>query len=380
MLRGPQLWANWQAYDPDKRADEVFEVVLYSDAYLAGQIADPDWPIDLRTAIPPVRSGLKLTAVARIRWNTTADYDMTASDTGSYHGGGPGDEVAALVSLALGLRCHSGGITRRWSRGDPDPLGTPFEVDHHRPYLPEQAGRHPLLPGISDTSQHILTGDLEACRALFGSFATASGRRATALVRASRQYERALWVAEDDPNLAWLQLVSALEIAALESTADKSPADRLKDAKPELYEQLLAVGQAHADAVAKELADQVKSTARFLKFMARFHPDPPDHRPPPYGQVDWQKMPKHLKLVYGYRSNALHSGVPFPDPMCSAPLPLADANSCPDERPSYHAAAAAGAVWQAKDLPMHLHTFAYITRSTLLKWWFSPSATERPTD
>ena len=76
-------------------------------------------------AFPPLRTGLKLTAVARIRWNTTADYDMTASDTGGYHGGGPAEEVAALVSLALGVRCRSGGITRRWLRGDPDPLGTP---------------------------------------------------------------------------------------------------------------------------------------------------------------------------------------------------------------------------------------------------------------
>jgi hypothetical protein len=116
-------------------------------------------------AFPPLRTGLKLTAVARILWNTTADYDMTASDTGGYHGGGPAEEVAALVSLALGVRCRSGGITRRWLRGDPDPLGTPFEADHRRPYLPEQAGPRALLPGISTTSQHIVTGNLEECDA-----------------------------------------------------------------------------------------------------------------------------------------------------------------------------------------------------------------------
>jgi hypothetical protein len=369
---GPQLWANWQAYDPRTPADEAFEVVLYSDADLFGRIDDPSWPVDLMSALAPLRTGLKLTAVARIRWNTTADYDMTASDTTSYHGGGPADEVAAVVSLALGVRCRSGGITRRWLRGDPDPLGTPFELDHRKPYLPEQAGPRPLLPSISTVGQCIVTRDLEECRPLLHSFANAPGRRATALIRAARQYERALWVVEDDPNLAWLQLVSALEVAALESTADRSPAERLKTAKPELFKHLLRAGEAHAEAVAKELADQVKSTARFLDFMDLFQPDPPEHRPPPYAQVDWTKMRKHLGQVYGYRSKALHSGTPFPDPMCSAPFK--DTNSCPEERPSYISAAAAGAVWQAKDLPMYLHIFAYITRGALLNWWFSPTA------
>jgi hypothetical protein len=83
--------------------------------------------------------------------------------------------------------------------------------------------------------------------------------------------------------------------------------------------------------------------------MDRFQPDPPEQRPPPYAQVDWPKMHKHLSQVYGYRSKALHSGTPFPDPMCSAPLK--DTDSCPEERPSYISAGAAGAVWQAKDLP-----------------------------
>ena len=371
MSQGPQLWENWQAYDPGRPSNEAFEVALYSDAYLAGRTADPAWPVDLMSALPPVRTGLKLTAVARIQWNTTVGYDMATSDTDSYHGGGAADEVAALVSLALGLRCRSGGVTRRWLRDDPDPLGTPFEVDHRRPYLPEQAGRHPLLPGISATSQLLVTGNLEDCRPLLDSFATAPGHRATALIRAARQYERALWIAEDDPNLAWLQLVSALEIAALESIAVGRPAERLRKAKPELFEQLLTAGKAHAEAVAEELADQVKSTARFLEFMARFQPDPPDHRPPPYAQVDWLKMHKYMELVYRYRSKALHSGMPFPDPMCSAPFKSTD--SCLDERPSYISAAAAGAVWQAKDLPMFLHIFAYITRGALLKWWFSPT-------
>ena len=51
-----------------------------------------------------------------------------------------------------------------------------------------------------------------------------------------------------------------------------------------------------------------------------------------------------------------------------------DSDSRPEERPSYISAGAAGAVWQAKDLPMYLHIFAYMTRGALLNWWFSPTA------
>ena len=51
-----------------------------------------------------------------------------------------------------------------------------------------------------------------------------------------------------------------------------------------------------------------------------------------------------------------------------------DTDSRPEERPSYISAGAAGAVWQAKDLPMYLHIFAYMTRGALLNWCFSPTA------
>ncbi len=51
-------------------------------------------------------------------------------------------------------------------------------------------------------------------------------------------------------------------------------------------------------------------------------------------------------------------------------------NGAVSDEPTTHyiSAGAAGAVWQAKDLPMYLHIFAYITRGTLLNWWFAPTA------
>jgi hypothetical protein len=83
-------------------------------------------------------------------------------------------------------------------------------------------------------------------------------------------------------------------------------------------------------------------------------------------------MRKHLQLVYKYRSKSLHSGLPFPQPICSAPY--TEPNGYAMEVPFGISAGAVGAVWMANDLPIHLHVFAYITRGALLGWWRSLTA------
>ncbi len=78
-------------------------------------------------------------------------------------------------------------------------------------------------------------------------------------------------------------------------------------------------------------------------------------------------MKKSLAKVYGYRSDALHGGIPFPPPMCAVPH---QHDGLAAETPGT-AYSALGAVWTKKDLPMFLHTFEYIVRGALLKWWQS---------
>ena len=41
------------------------------------------------------------------------------------------------------------------------------------------------------------------------------------------------------------------------------------------------------------------------------------------------------------------------------------------EKPFGYATEAYGAIWIAKSTPMLLHTFEYIARNALLKWWES---------
>jgi hypothetical protein len=75
-------------------------------------------------------------------------------------------------------------------------------------------------------------------------------------------------------------------------------------------------------------------------------------------------LEKILKIIYRYRSKALHEGRAFPGPMCEAPVPAPDVLV---EKP-FGDVYMSGATWKEKDLPLFLHTFEYITREALLNW------------
>jgi hypothetical protein len=49
------------------------------------------------------------------------------------HGGDAGDELAALLSLAVGIRPRAGGISPVFRSNDPDDRGYPHQVEHAAP-------------------------------------------------------------------------------------------------------------------------------------------------------------------------------------------------------------------------------------------------------
>jgi len=200
--------------------------------------------------------------------------------------------------------------------------------------------------------------------------------QAVALVRAARSYQEAMWIAEGAPETAWLLFVSAVEIAANQWRAeDEDPVGRLRASRTggEVERLLRERGGDDGDEfvaqVAALLADSMGATKKFTDFMMTFLPDPPAERPHEFYQLSWESpdMKKILAKVYGYRSDALHGGIPFPAPMCAAPH---QHDGLAAETPGT-AHSALGAVWTKKDLPMLLHTFEYIVRRALLKWWQS---------
>ena len=116
------------------------------------------------------------------------------------------------------------------------------------------------------------------------------------------------------------------------------------------------------------LAKLTKSTARFLDFLLTFMPDPPTERCEEYFQVPWSQLKKRLSLIYGYRSDRLHGGIPFPAVMNQPPLVLPESGR-PCERPFGIASLNYTSQWPASELPMYLWTFEHIVRGALSRWY-----------
>src|SRR5262249_19987300 len=152
--------------------------------------------------------------------------DMAKKSDELYHGGTFIDEIAAIASLCLGARIRAGGESRSFDSDD-DPLGRPKALhDTSIPVVSVRQGRV-CLPSVLGT--HSLD---ELKRLSSIPFVSPAGY--VGLVRACRFYQDALWVAESEPNLAWLMLVSALETAANEFIASaSSPERRLRESKAE---------------------------------------------------------------------------------------------------------------------------------------------------
>lgn len=168
--------------------------------------------------------------------------------------------------------------------------------------------------------------------------------------------------------------VSALETAANHwRAAIETPIDRLRTSRPNLEEVLKQYGGDELVLkVAEEVAPYMGSTKKFVDFVLVFLPDPPSVRPYEWAQHSWdtKTMKASLETIYKYRSKALHGGKPFPAPMCDPPDRLGQEVGF-GEIPTGLATSTKGGIWLKEDTPMLLHTFEYIVRGALLKWWQS---------
>ena len=123
--------------------------------------------------------------------------------------------------------------------------------------------------------------------------------------------------------------------------------------------------------VANAFKDAFGVTKKFVDFVITFRPPEPESSQwtqRPVASIDWSEasLKKILKIVYKYRSKALHEGRPFPVPMCE---PAHTGDDCASaEKPRGHMSMGGG-VWRDEDLPLLLQTFEYITRMTILNWW-----------
>ncbi len=370
-ISGPRVYENWILANKGEPSLETNEYPLFTDARMTGEETEGYGPYQFLNPVPLLdRPGLIQTAILlrmKIHFKIeTSIPDTIRTNTDFFHGGGLTDEIAALSSLALGARLKAGGLSRCFEPSG-DPLGRPVAYDYKSVPVVITGIRGLVLPQV--VGEHSLT-DLLPLTLL----PNLSPSDAIALIRAARLYQDALWIAESEPSLSWVMLVSAIETAAGHwKISESSPIERLRSSIPDLYSLLDSVDRpGFIEEVADLIADRIGATKKFIDFILTFLPVPPPNRPAEWGRHSWEynNMKKSLKLIYDYRSKALHSGYPFPVPMCEVPF-RHESWGALAERPIGIATSAKGGTWLAEDTPMLLHTFEYIVRHTLIKWWKS---------
>ncbi len=364
--KGSFAYENWHSLNNSADVKSSIEFPLFTDANIVGEDFSFG-PYELINTVPITRNTENCLPAIVLRMDYHMDWDhgdLNKTNTDRFHGGGIQDEIASLVSLCLGIRLKSGGMTRYFEK-DESPKGRPifWEIDQN-PFLLKNFSR-PVLPHNleGDLAQVITIKDLEKI----------SAKASIELVRSAKLYQDALWLSETTPELSWVMLVSAIETAANYWRAStETPRERLKTFDEDLEHILLeSGGEKLANEVADKIANFMGATKKFVDFTIKFLPYPPNIRPNIHSQHLWDEnnMTKSLKVIYKWRSSALHRGIPFPVPMCDAPRPFN--NEIEEEVPLGLGTGAKGATWTRKDSPMMLHTFEYIVRGCLLNWWKS---------
>lgn len=376
IVRGPHLWINWQAMLSGQEArlssegESILfrplwqEYALYSDAAVGGELElGPYRLMSTRgggACVGRVSHQLVVRSADHLGEGSPDFGDDEEAEVSGWTGGTLGDQMAALLSLALARRVRCGGVVRQgFAPGDP--LGQPTTLWHRTPVLVEPL-RAPMLPGIADNAE------LGHANKLLEMYSTLGAEDAAALTRAAGQYADALWWADADPRFAWLKLVSALEAGANGADlalVDGDPVALLRRHRGHLYGELNRIDPAAVEVTARHLARTLGVEAKFLAFTLEHAPEPPASRPQG-ALVDFDALEAPLKVIYDLRSRDLHDGIPFPWPLCEPPDAGTDGVY---ERFAGLAVQSQGGTWPATRLPMYLHTFAHIVGGVLRNWW-----------
>jgi hypothetical protein len=373
VKKGPTSQENWKAsLVPGAELLGTYESEVYADVRIVGALEEPAalGPFSVINLVPTEPSpGLPVPAlIFRVRWylDDLTDYKTPgkdATDSSKYHGGTTDDELAALLSLSFGFRLQVGARVRVFDK-EGDPLGRPqAERGRPRPSMTRRSEFGFLLRRVLEVPQLVPADHLRR-------FPDLDAEDAVAVVLAARLYQSALWIAEADPNSAWIMLVSALEVAAGVWAVEKYDSLGLfKEFEPELAAQLLEAGQAHLEAVANKYGRLSRAAKKFREFVLAFAPMPPANRPLPAFRVKWDKLGQICDGIYKWRSETLHAGTPFPLPVCMPPF------NCPGgglaEIPMGLASGFQDSWWEHNDSFVMLDTFEYIARTVLLNWWGS---------
>lgn len=387
QILGPLAWENWHAALRGDSEGHTYEAILYSDGEYVADLTTGLGPYSVLNLVPTIsgpavvgwiRPALMLRVTQFGDWGTmrpgwvegeTAESPKVGTDASVYHGGTSDEEIASLLSLLLGARIKAGGMTRRFDAGG-DPRGLPLSELGPQP-PPLVRADAPVIPRLCSRFDLRKAGPLS-------SYPDLTATQAITLLRAARSYQDALWLADTQPHIAWLLLVTAVEVAASLGAQDVDALVLLREERPDLAESMKGCDEDSIEAVARRLKREMAAGRRFRKFLLAHWPQPPDARPSAHAQFPWEypnEVERRLKTVYDIRSRALHDAIPWPQPLCEPPMREGARGPLFEVPPGLGSAARSG-VWSKDDLPAYLHVFEHIVRRALLSWWQAMASSE----
>lgn len=224
-----------------------------------------------------------------------------AKKSGFYHGGGITDELVALSSLFLRRRLKLGSMVRRNDQ--------PTMIDFKS--LTTEIDK-PLLLGESNIE--VLSKWIKLVEGLIPKYHLR-------YILAVKFYHRALLLIEDEPDLAYLNLISAIEILCQETDIGQIGLNDLDTNLSELVESV------NDEAIRNALKRAILKRERFIK--RRFTEFILQHIEkefwtegirPEHGQIKPDDLSGILNTIYDQRSRTLHNGEPFPVSIFYPPL------------------------------------------------------------
>ena len=247
-------------------------------------------------------SGEERKLCLRFRQKTVSYEDQPwvgATKNGYYHGGGSADELIALASLFLRRRLKLGPVVRMGDK--------PIFFAKSRNWIDKA-----LIEGQSNLGE--LTEWIKFVEELDIKYHLK-------FILAVKMYHRALQEIEGQPDIAYLNLVSAIEVLC----QDTKIADvKLFEINCGLAKLLGKIENEDLRAdIEKALLEKERFIGRrFVTFIMNHiddefwnYPDRPEH-----GKINPGDLPFLLKRIYDQRSRTLHSGEPFPPQIFEPPF------------------------------------------------------------
>lgn len=379
----PACYHEWKKLIEGKEKTGVIEYPLFTDA--SRFIDDISFgPYQIITLETPNHELVLTRFVLRVSlYETTINQPQITTETpiDFYLVNNAHIQIASLLSLCLGVRIKAGNISRFFSNQDGnDPLGTPCAYNiHANPPSIRMTGDSVVLPSaLRNMYRDDSIFQLSEIAHYLSLFIQLTEKQAELLIRAAKLYGDALWLMETEPQLAWIMLVSAIEVVAANHIISKSTPDEVfKEAYPDLVSDILSHdnGVKLLPQIADIFVEKKHISKKYKKFMLDFLPDPPPRRGMPNMQIEWSDLRREdnsnpLMKIYDYRSKALHAGQLFPDDMCYRLSGTGIPYDFAEKSQSIHAIVN-GTHQKNKPGPMLISIYEYIVRNALLKWWLN---------